>query len=74
MTTPRRRILRDGTVRAEVDRRQLAALERGETRLANEREAFRRWLSRLKRALRAVDKHLRSIRRLEKTLALLRRA
>lgn len=74
MTTPRRRILRNSNIRAEHDPRQVVALERSAARLIKERDAFRRWLSRLKRAMRAVDKHLRSVDRLEKSLALLRRS
>lgn len=72
MTIPRRRVLRPTAAVIEVERRNQAALKRYEARLAAEQVSFRRWMKRLKRCFTAVDKHQRSMSRIEKQLALLR--
>jgi hypothetical protein len=73
MTRPRRHVIRPASIAADNDHRRQRLLERGELRLAKEHAACRRWVTRLKRALRTVDKQLRRIARLEKVVAVLRR-
>ena len=68
MTSPRRRVLRPvRTITAEPQRsaQQQARL----SRLEQERKGFNRWLTRLKRACRAVEKHQGRIARLERQLS-----
>jgi hypothetical protein len=69
MTTPRRRVLRPTPTEPTVVPRRVARLQRRHAELAKIRTAFRRWLTRLKRATNTVtDLHLR-ITRLEAALA-----
>jgi hypothetical protein len=67
MSTPRRRILRpeSAPVIAAVDRRRI---ERLRTRLAAERSALERWLTRLRRACTTVAKTQQRITRAERQL------
>jgi hypothetical protein len=69
MTTPRRRILRPAAVTTPADRRLEAARQRQIARLVKEQESLRRWMTRLKRACHALEKHQQCIRRLERSLA-----
>ena len=69
MTTPRRQVLRTpqpnpiDAVRRQVREQRLRA------RLEKERRSFDRWLARLNRACRAIDKQRRRITRLDRLLA-----
>ena len=74
MTAVRRRIIRNQPVVLENQRRNDLSLLRTESRLGRERTSCHRWLSKLRRALRAVDKSLDQIARLEKKLSVLRQA
>ena len=69
MTTPRRRVLRPTRTEPIVDPRQVARLQRRRTELARSRTAFRRWLTRLKRATNTVTDLHQRITRLEAALA-----
>ena len=63
MTTPRRRILRPHREEVPIDARQQARLQRKRERLARDRVALKRWLTRLKRAANTVaDLHQRITR------------
>lgn len=68
MTTPRRRVLRpprpSQTARLEDPR-----LERIQSRLESEHEGLRRWMSKLKRAFHAVERHQNRITALERQAA-----
>ena len=66
MTTPRRRVLRPERTNPEPDPRQLRLIQKRRAQLENDREALARWMSRLRRALRAVEKLQRKISRLER--------
>ncbi len=68
MTAPRRRILR--RLQPHVhDPRQIERLQVWRSKLESERKSFHRWLSRLKRAFRAVEKQQRRISRLERLIS-----
>jgi hypothetical protein len=69
VTSPRRRVLRPAAITLEADPRRIAALEKRRAKLAQEREALKRWMSRLRRAFHAVEASQRRIRRLERSLA-----
>lgn len=69
MTTARRRVLRPQTVTIEPDGRQVQLIERRRAQLEHEREGFERWMSRLRRACREVEKRQKRIARLERTLS-----
>ena len=68
MTTVRRRVLR-GPVTSPVDPRQARRRERRQAELQRERAALARWLARLRRALRAVERHQSQIVRIEKRIS-----
>jgi hypothetical protein len=68
MTAPRRRVLRP--VRAiSADPQRSAQHQARLSRLEQERKGFDRWLTRLKRACSAVEKHQGRIARLERQLS-----
>lgn len=68
MTAPRRRVLRPaGTSTAEPQRSEQHQARL--SRLEQERKGFDRWMSRLRRAFRAVEKHQGRIARLERQLS-----
>jgi hypothetical protein len=68
MTTVRRRVLRSRAIEPAVDPRGTARLERRRAQLAKDRVAFKRWLSKLKRATSTVGQLYDRIRRLEAQL------
>lgn len=68
-TIPRRRILRSAPVAERAERTSPVTFQRHQERLDQERKAFRRWLTRLKRAMHALEKHQTRIDRLEKLAA-----
>ncbi len=68
MTVPRRRILRPLPPHVH-DPRQIERLQAWRSKLDSERKSFGRWLSRLKRAFRAVEKQQRRISRLERLIS-----
>lgn len=68
MTTVRRRVLR-GTAPSPADPRQNRRRERRQTELQRERATLARWLARLRRALRAVERHQSQIVRIEKRIS-----
>ncbi len=71
MTAPRRRILRPPPSPPAVNHtRQLRRLERLRQQLSREQAGLARWLARLKRAIRAVDKGHRQVARIQKRIAL----
>jgi len=72
-TTPRRRVLRPARTLELVERQHQEALTKQSAKLEKERQGFRRWLTRLKRAMHALEKHQRRLARLEKVMALLQR-
>jgi hypothetical protein len=68
MIAPRRRVLRPVRTSA-ADPQRSAQQQARVSRLEQEREGFNRWLSRLKRACRAIEKHQARIVRLERLLS-----
>jgi hypothetical protein len=56
MTTPRRRLLRPAPLVDEVDVRRNRQRQRQSARLDQERAGFDRWMTRLRRACREVEK------------------
>lgn len=73
MSTPRRRILRRKPAVSSngASRPNTSRLAVWQARLEQERQAFDRWLSRLKRACRAVEKQRTRIARLERRITAL---
>jgi hypothetical protein len=69
VTPPRRRVLRRVATTQEADPRRIATLEKRQAKLAKERVALKRWMSRLRRAFHAVESAQRQIRRMERGLA-----
>ena len=67
MSTPRRRILRP-TPRPEPDPRQAERLRRLRDRLAGDRAALARWMTRLRRAFHRVELLQRAIARIEREI------
>lgn len=67
MTTTRRRVIRSPPLTV-TDARQQQRLVKTREQLARERAALARWMSRLKRAFNAVQKHQARIGRLERRL------
>ena len=59
MSTPRRRILRPARTAAAVQPRQRLQVEKRRSRLEHERASLAKWMARLKRAFRAVEKQQR---------------
>jgi hypothetical protein len=71
MSPPRRRILRSSPQPAAVNQaRRQRRLERLRLQLSREQAGLARWLARLKRAIRAVDKGHRQVARIQKRIAL----
>ncbi len=71
MTAPRRRILRTPPQPAPMNHaRQQRRLERLRQQLSREKAGLARWLARLKRAIRAVDKGHRQVARIQKRITL----
>ncbi len=68
MTTARRRVLRSAPLPVS-DRRHQQRLVRMREQLATERAALTRWMQKLRRALRAVEKHQVRIGRLERRVS-----
>jgi hypothetical protein len=68
MTTPRRRVLRPSST-TSADPRRIKRLERCREQLVKSRTALGRWMSRLRRSFRAVEKEQRRIGRLERHVA-----
>jgi hypothetical protein len=69
MSTVRRRVLRPQQPIAEVDLRRQRQITRQSGQLALHRCGLNRWMTRLRRALNAVEKHQRAVSRLERKLA-----
>lgn len=69
MTTPRRRLLRPDPPVDEVDVRRNRHRQRQAARLDQERAGFDRWMTRLCRACREVEKRQKRIARLERILS-----
>jgi hypothetical protein len=68
MTTPRRRLVRPRPVTLAPSPDRQRRLEKLRSRLAGERSGLTRWMSRLRRAFHAVEKHQQRIARLERQL------
>jgi hypothetical protein len=68
MTTPRRRLLRIPLSAPVSGSSQQERLLRLRQRLASERAALARWMTRLRRAFHAVEKRLQSIARVERQI------
>ena len=68
MTTTRRRIVRIRPVIPAQEVQQQRQIRKLRDRLANERAALTRWMSRLRRAFHAVERRQATIARLEKSL------
>lgn len=69
MTTVRRRVLRPSPPEPPVDQRQVSRLHRKREQLTKDRIAFKRWLTRLRRATNTVTELHQRIVRLEALLA-----
>jgi hypothetical protein len=67
MTTPRRRILRPPRV-PQPDPRQAERLRKLHERLATDRAALARWMTRLRRAFHRVEQLQRSVARAEREI------
>jgi hypothetical protein len=65
MTTPRRRLIRPA---APVPSDHSLQLQKLRARLEENRRGLTRWLSKLRRAFNAMDKHNRRIARLERQI------
>jgi hypothetical protein len=68
VTTARRRVLRSAPP-AVTDARQQQRLIKAREQLAAEHVALARWMTRLRRAFNAVEKHQSRIGRLERRLS-----
>jgi hypothetical protein len=66
MTTPRRRLIRPTLPYPPAPSHQVQKLR---TKLEDERRGMARWLSRLRRAFTAMNKHSERIARLERQIA-----
>ena len=66
MTTPRRRIVRPGPAHAPAA--NTGRLVKVHEKLDNERASLDRWMSRLKRAFNALQKHQRRVAHLERRI------
>jgi hypothetical protein len=69
MKTPRRRVLRPPPAAAPTDPRREKRFQKRRAQLEKERQALARWMVRLKRAFRAVEKTQVRIGRLERDVA-----
>jgi hypothetical protein len=65
MATARRRIIRNAP---PPDRNQTRRLQKLRARLHIEQTALERWWKRLRRAIKAVEKHQRSVKGLERQI------
>ena len=68
MSMPRRRIVRPTPIADQDDQRPQRRIQQLRGRLAKERAALDRWMSRLKRAFNAMAKAQQLIARIEKQL------
>jgi hypothetical protein len=68
MTAPRRRLVRFTDTTPEPDPRQAERLRRLRERLASERAALARWMTRLRRAFHAVERKQLAIARVERQI------
>ena len=68
MTAPRRRLVRVTTPIPQPNPRQTERLRRLRERLAKERAALSRWMSRLRRAFHQVEKRQAAITRVEREI------
>ena len=68
MSAVRRRVLRPPAAEPAVDPRSVARRTRQRARLAKEKAALKRWMTRLKRATNMVTALHQSVLRLEATL------
>jgi hypothetical protein len=68
VNTPRRRLVRRPAHPPTGDERRQRQLARLRVRLDEQRQALARWMSRLRRAFHAVEKHQRSIHRLDRQI------
>ena len=71
MTTPRRRLIRPAPPSQPDNSQQVQKLR---AKLENERRGLARWLSRLRRAFTAMDKHSQRIARIERQITKLQGA
>lgn len=67
MTTPRRRLIRPATQVANPAPNAMQ-LQKLRAKLAKERGDMARWMTRLRRAFNAMDKHQRAIARYERQI------
>lgn len=67
MSSPRRRVLRNALTAAEDPQRQKKIVRRRE-KLQKEQEYLSKWMAKLKRAFHAVEKHQKTVARLEREL------
>jgi len=68
MSSPRRRLLRPARQSSDDNPRQAQLVAR-RTRLQTEQQSLARWMSRLKRAFHAVERHQQKVSRLEREIA-----
>jgi hypothetical protein len=68
MATPRRRLLRPTNTSPPPDPRDEERLRRLRERLASERAALARWMTRFRRAFTQVEKRQRCIARIEREI------
>jgi hypothetical protein len=68
VTTPRRRLVRRPAHPPTGDERRQRQLARLRLRLEAQRQALARWMSRLRRAFHAVEKHQQRSQRLERQI------
>jgi len=68
MSTARRRLIRPLAPPATVEPQYHTQIEKLRDRLEQERAGLARWMSRLRRAFHAVEKHDRQIGRLERQI------
>jgi hypothetical protein len=68
VNTPRRRLVRRPSHPPTGDERRQRQLARLRVRLEAQRAALVRWMSRLRRAFHAVEKHQQGIHRIERQI------
>ncbi len=68
MTAPRRRILRTVEPAVSIDLRVQRRHQQLRTKLEQEQAGLTRWMARLRRAFRAVERHQERVARLERQL------
>lgn len=69
MTTTRRRVLRPTSVQPADEPRRLRRLDRQRTQLESDRQAMSRWMTKLRRAIHAIERLQARMTRLERQLA-----